>query len=230
MTVACVLRSGGDFDASWVHALKAGVEEHLSIPHRFVCLTDMAIWGVEAVPINDWEAEASEYGVDGSALPCNWPGWWAKMNLFWHAPDGDMGFDDLVLYLDLDTLPVGPLDDFASYSGEFAMINDFYRGRRAAQSGVMLFRPGTVTKQIWEQWIADPEGHMKRFRGDGEWLDRHTSPDRLQDLYPGQIVSLKAHAKAGIPENARLVCGHGRPRFTDPKAGWAHALWSERAA
>jgi hypothetical protein len=208
MTVACVLRSGGDFDADWVHALCAGVAEHLSQEHRFVCLTDMDVPGVETIPL--------EHG---------WPGWFSKMGLF-----RPFLLDGLNLYLDLDTVPVGPLDIFASYAGGFAMLNDLYQGRKRAQSGVMLLRPSAATAAIWLDWTQDPEGHMRRFRGDGEWLDRHTEPDRLQDLYPGRIVSLKREGRNGPPEGCSLVCGHGRPRLSDPKAGWAHELWRERCA
>lgn len=207
MTVACVLRSGGDFDERWVYALKAGVREFA--PYSpFVCLSDMDVPGVNVIPLEH-----------------SWPGWWSKVEIFSpdilysHAP---------VLYLDLDTLPVGPLDCFATYEGEFAMINDLYQGRRRAQSGVMLFRPGETTQAIWDRWIACPEAHMSSFRGDGEWLDRHTKPDRIQELYPGKIVSLKRDGKDGPPEGASLVCGHGRPRLSDPTAGWAHELWASR--
>jgi hypothetical protein len=78
--------------------------------------------------------------------------------------------------------------------------------------------------------VANPEGNMRRYRGDGEWIAAHVpKADRLQSLYPGQLVSYKADAKAGPPEGARLVCGHGRPRFNTSAAGWAHKEWSSLA-
>jgi hypothetical protein len=53
---------------------------------------------------------------------------------------------------------------------------------------------------------------------------------RLQDVFPGQIVSLKRHCNPakgakGPPVGARLVCGHGKPRFSERAAGWAHEEW-----
>lgn len=207
ITVACVLRPGGDFDARWVRALQAGVERHLSLEHRFVCLTDAPIEGV-----------IHQY------LLHDWPGWWSKMELFRPGL-----FRGRVLYLDLDTLIVGALDGVAGYDGSFAMLSDFYKPERP-QSGVMAFRPSDVTRGIWETFSADPESAMRDYRGDGEWLAAHTEPDRLQDAFPGQIVSLKVHARDAVPDGARLVCGHGDPRFSDAAAGWAHETWSERAA
>src|SRR5690606_28347529 len=95
-----------------------------------------------------------------------------------------------------------------------------------AQSGVMAFTPGDYTRELWEAFFARHREHVRKFRGDGEWLNAHTKPDRLQDLFPGQIVSFKVHATKGPPRGARLVCGHGKPRFSDPAAGWAHQAWA----
>lgn len=208
ITIATVLRSGGPvYDERWVHALRAGVAEYLKAPHRFVCLSDVEVPGVETAP-----------------LAHDFPGWWAKIELFRPGV-----FEGPTLYMDLDTLPVGWLLDLTTYDGPLAMLSDFNRPR-LAQSGVMAFRPGPVTEALWEDWIKRPGDHMSAYRGDGEWLHDHTNPDRLQDLFPGQIVSFKLHARGDAPGGARLVCGHGRPRFTEQKAGWAHAMWSERAA
>ena len=207
LTVACVLRSGGDFDSRWVVVLQRGVAEHLPLPHRFVCLTDMDVPGIECVP-----------------LERGWPGWWSKLELF----RGDYA-EGPALYMDIDTLPTGDLSEIASYGGEFAMLSDFYRPD-VAQSGVMALSPGKHIERLWDAFTTDPAGHMKRFRGDGEWLHLNARPDRLQCLYPGQIVSTKVGAANGVPEGARLCCAHGKPRFTERRAGWTHELWTRRAA
>lgn len=207
-TIACVLRSGGVYDLSWVYALKRAVARHAG-DYRFVCLTDaQGLPPVWTVPLEH-----------------NWPVWWAKLELF--RPGVVEG---PVLYLDLDTLPVGDLSDLLAYDGPFAMLSDFYRPHRA-QSGVMAFTPGMLTEHLWSEFSRDPVSAMEKFRGDGEWLHAHAGDvARLQDLFPGQIVSFKVHAKRKAPEGARLVCGHGQPRFSDPAAGWAHKEWLRWAA
>jgi hypothetical protein len=208
MTIVCVLRLGGDFTREWVYALRRGLNRHVpSDAYEFVCLTNDTL-----VP-NHWRRP----------LKYDWPKWWSKLHLF------EPGlFDGPVLYVDLDTLPVGDLSDIMSYRGDFAMLNDFYRAKNA-QSGVMAWTPGPVTEKIWDTWMHNPAHHTKRIRGDGEFLHAISKPDRLQALYPGQIVSLKVHCKppkaSGPPAGARLVCGHGRPRFNTPAAGWAHREW-----
>lgn len=207
--VACVLRSGGDYDPRWVYALKRGVGRHLP-EHRFRCLTD-----VSSVPAQ-W------------ALPLQytWRGWWSKMELFRPGvfPEGG-----LVLYLDLDTLVVGDLAELACYPGEFGMMTGVYHD--ILQSGVMAFREGEVVRRVWSEWSADPQRHMRSFRGDGRFLNHLLggTADRLMDLYPGQMVSFKEEARDGPPPGARLVIGHGQPRFSSPRAGWAYEEWSRTA-
>ena len=212
MNIACVLRSGGIYGPRWVQCLKAGVERYLPTPHRFVCLSDQPLEGVDVI-----------------ALEEGWPGWWSKLELFRPGV-----FAGPVLYMDLDTLPVGDLSEIAGWRGELAMLSDFYQPPRA-QSGMMAWTPGERTAAVFERFASDAARAMKSTRGDGEWLHDHAGPvDRLQDLFPGQITSLKVHAHpqkhSGPPQGARLVCGHGRPRFNDPSAGWAHELWKRRTA
>lgn len=221
MTIACVLKLGGHYTREWVYALKRGINRHAeTVLHNdldgseFVCLTDDP--GVTPL----WRVP----------LKHGWPGWWSKLELFRPGL-----FKGPVLYLDLDTLVVGDLTDLCSYTGDFAMLSDFYRPK-VAQSGVMLWTPGPHTEFMYREFVAgwydNPGGHRKpKYRGDGEWIHAHfqrtgvITADRIQALYPGQVVSLKVHAREGPPDGARLVCGHGNPRFDNPKAGWAHTYW-----
>lgn len=204
-TIACVLRSGRDFGPEWVEALYAGVRQHAPDSWdawRFVCLSDRS-------------------DVPGFVpLEHDWPRWWPKLELF--RPDL---FDGPVLYLDLDTLVVGDLTPFLGYRGDFAMLSDFGRPKDA-QSGVMAWAPGPTSGAIWRAFTADPRRAM-RYRGDGEFIRAQVhGADRLQDLYPNQIVSFKRHCRKAPPGgDVRIVAGHGRPRFSDPRAGWAHKAW-----
>jgi hypothetical protein len=40
MIVATVLRSGGDYDARWVHTLYRQLGQHMPEPWTFACLSD----------------------------------------------------------------------------------------------------------------------------------------------------------------------------------------------
>lgn len=215
--VFCVLRSGGHYSRDWVDRLKQGVEEHLP-GAGFFCLTDSI-----QIQREEW----------GWPLRYDWPGWWSKLELF--RPD--LVETGPVLYLDLDTLVTGDLSEIASFDGEFAGLRSFF-GPKAFQSAVMAFRPGEITRRIWDVWLnGGPVRWQERYKGDGEWLNTFFDQEGihvpfLQDLFPGQIFSYKKHCwiinKDFKPEGARLVCGHGVPKFSSPDAGWAHEAWKDQ--
>lgn len=205
LTVATVLRSGGQYTVEGVKRLAAEVFEHIHQPYDFVCLTDVRE-GVTGGPNGE--------EIWWHPLLYDWPGWWSKMELF--RP----GVEGRILFLDIDTRVVGDLSEIASYDGDIAMIEDFNQPDRV-QSGVMAFLSGGASDRIWEQWIADPNGHMEDWRGDGEWLHDHVVPDRLQDLFPGHIISYRndcCRPNPGspkwtfeaVPSGARVICAHGR--------------------
>lgn len=206
ITVTCVLKSGGDFTPEHVAALKRGVKKHLTVPHFFCEMTD---------------------GPGGVSLLYKLPGWWSKMELF--RPEI---FDGPVLYFDLDTVIVRSIDALAKYSGQFAMLADFYEPSRL-QTGIMAWTPGPHTAYLWERFIVDPERTIKRFRGDANYLRAivEPRPDVLQDLFPRQIVSYKRDVLLSkqssfvdsrtwrVPDEASVVCFHGQPR------PWKTPLW-----
>jgi hypothetical protein len=197
ITVACVLRSGNVYTPEWVDALQKGVTRYLSEPFSFCALSDLP--GFE--PLRE-----------------RWPRWWAKLELFRPGL-----FTGPVLYLDLDTVVVGDLGDLARYAGAFAMLSSFYRPL-LAQSGVMAWNPGPETAALWETFSEAPDWWMRHYYGDGDFLHAHAKPERLQELFPGQIVSYKKHARQGPPDGARVVCFHGQPRPHEAP-GWVAATW-----
>jgi hypothetical protein len=91
LTIACVLRSRDSeiYNPEWVYKLKNSVARNLTLPHRFVCLTD--------VPL-DCEHVMLTAGADG---------WWSKIQLF-----KPKLFNYETLYLDLDVVISKSLDSF----------------------------------------------------------------------------------------------------------------------
>ncbi len=194
LTVACVLKTGGIYDASWVERLRAGVSRHLPTPHRFVCLSDVDV-PCEHLPLRH-----------------DWPTWWSKLELF--------RLRQPTLYFDLDTAIVGDLTDIAKHAmtGRFTMLQDFYAADHHG-SGVMSWSGDTSI--IYREFATNPDAHMKKQRarmGDQAFIEELPLMYpivRWQSVLPDQIVSYKIHCQSGIPANARVVCLHGRPKFAD---------------
>jgi hypothetical protein len=225
LTVACVLKSGGIYDATWVERLRAGVARHLPVEHRFVCLSDVDV-PCERIPLEH-----------------DWPGWWAKVELF--------KLPGPALYFDLDTAIVGDLSDIAHEAidpmNRLTMLQDFYRADGLG-SGVMAWGNNIQVPKFYERFAQDSVGWMRKIggRGDQGFIEscEHYGfgPRQWQSRLPGQIVSYKVHCRGGqspvtggytppgIPEGARVVCLHGLPKFADmPPNDPVRVAW-ERAA
>ena len=231
ITIASVLKSGGDYDKIYLERLALGVHRMLSMPHRFVCLTDMPEQKLGLKHVVDQTIPLTE----------GWPGWWSKMELFKLLGP--------VLYFDLDTVLTGRIEDLAEWIYTEAwdcllMLQDFYRPDRS--SGILgwngdvrwifeYFAGSYADNATWRvrpnaTWMHGKKGS---FRGDQEWL-RHLLKKRpqlqvalAQDIFPG-IRSFKVHVRGGsLPENTRVVCFHGRPRphEINPPPVWMQKFW-----
>lgn len=204
LTVACVLKSGGIYDPSWVAKLKAAVRQHLSEPHDFVCLSDVDV------------------SCDRIPLEHDWPGWWAKMEVY--------RLKGPVIFFDLDTLPIGDLSDLAAHAAKkgFSALQDFYRPHGIG-SGVMTWSAAADMTNVYETFRDDAAAIMKQIgsRGDQGVLEEMNVPAwRLQFSLGRQIVSYKVHCQQGIPPGARVVCLHGVPKFLDmPSTDPVRQLW-----
>ena len=198
ITVACVLRSGGHYTPEWVAKLRDGVAAHMG-PHRFVCLSDVP------VPCERWH------------LIHDWPGWWSKLELFRFGA-GQM------LYLDLDCVVTGPLDDLVS-DGPLTMCDDFLRPG-LHNSSVMSWA-GDYSR-IYDAMRADPEGVMGDYtrRKDRRIGDQAFIEDQVKPMtFPaGRIVSYRVSARHAVPEGASVVSFHGSPK-PDTAGGWVADSW-----
>jgi len=209
ITVACVLKSGGDYDTAYVSRLQAGVAAHLSMPYRFVCLSDVDV-PCERIP-----------------LVYNWPSWWAKMELF--------KLQGVLLYFDLDTIITGNIEPLATrVAGSrhtLIALRDFYRNNLS--SGILAWNGdlSSIFDHFYEDYAGGARFKQKpnktyafvgqqHFRGDQEWLTHHLkgagnwlSITMAQDVMPG-IYSYKVHVQqtGKVPDDAKIICFHGRPR------------------
>lgn len=189
-----MLKSGGDFKPSHVQALQRQVAKWAPLA-SFECLTDMEVPRVETVP-----------------LVHKLPGWWSKMELF--RPDVLGEF----LFMDLDTVVVGPLDDFERVSN-LTVLRDFYRDGKKLKEGLqssLMYIHSSGREQIWDDFMLNPPLTMLMHRRGGDqalperyWLSKAA---RFQDEIPGQVVSWKVNCASGVPPEARVVVFHGKPR------------------
>lgn len=177
---------------------------------KFSCVTD--------------DPAGLDAGINVIPLPGDLKGWWGKLYLFKRGlfPDGAR-----MIFLDLDTLIVGRLDEIIGYRGQFATLRDFYHPSRVGPA-VMLWEAGDYTSAIWEEW--DAQGRPLNPLGDlgvinnldqGRFASR---ADKLQSLYPNAFVSYKVSCNPYPPQGTKVVCFHGLPRPHEVE-GWVADVW-----
>lgn len=152
-------------------------------------------------------------GIETTPLVKKWPGWWSKMELFAPSMKGDF------LFMDLDTVIVGPLDGFERVS-KLTILRDFYRDGKKLKEGLqssLMFLPESSRQGPWDDFMCNPalSMMMHRYGGDQKLLEGHYIGHAAlwQDVLPGQVVSWKVNCTNGIvPPEASIVCFHGKPR------------------
>ena len=208
-TVACVLKSGGIYDAEWVRKLRDAVARNLTRPHRFVCFSDV------------------EVPCERIALQYDWSGWWSKIEMF---KEGSLTGD--TLYLDLDTAITGSLDGLTNLDSDFAMLQNF-SSPEFVGSGVMWFRK--VPTQVYTKFAKQSEAYIahyarhrngtyvgdQAFIADTVGLDKI---DRLTGIFAG-IRCYKYHCRTKLPPGTSIVCFQGDIKCPDVTDEWLLEAW-----
>jgi len=205
----CCIKVGTKYGPEYPNRLAAMVKRHMTEPYEFICLTD----------------NGKDLNCDWSPIKEKYPGWWSKMLLFKPHP---VVKGRRVLFLDLDTLIIGPLKELTLYNGPFCILRDFYRPEGYG-SAVMSISAG-YGGHIWESFIKDPAYWISMKGGDQDCIKRNVNnADLWQDRYPGKVVSYKVDCQSGPPPGASVVCFHGVPRPADvvDMVGWVKEAWTE---
>jgi hypothetical protein len=231
LTVVCV-KVGKKYGPEYVNRLARAVKANLQIEHTFTCVTD------DHIGLNyqdDLDITRYKLCTNMDFIP-ELPSWWQKMALFmsWPWNGVHLTTGKRILYLDLDVVITGPLDDLVNYPSEFAMHLDFHKPWKCA-SAVMVLDAGSRS-WIWEHFKNNATEIMQRFHGDQAYL-YHMQQEMCGwrpnmkgrphcDFFPqGWVRSYKLHCQDGPPDDCRVVCFHGEPKPADC-GGWVKERWT----
>lgn len=212
-TVVCVLRSGGDYSPYHVEKLRKQIKVFCK-DVRFICISD--------VPLS----------CEHILLNSDWSGWYAKMEMCRPDIEGDF------LYLDLDMVVVGSLDDIFSVRHS-TVLRDFYWNRYANKNydsvcSALMYLKAEDRAKVWQYWSEAPrDRQIEAGRAGDQYIFEKilgAQADRWQDVLPGQVVSYKADMRDKAldkpPQNARIVCFHGKPRPWKAQDAWVHEIYA----
>jgi hypothetical protein len=195
-TVACVLKSGGDFKPKHVKIMADMIASNTTVDYNFVALTDMSI----------------ENGISTELLQCNLTGWWSKVELFY--------LKGPVLYMDLDNIVVDNLDNLLEIVAvmnryEALMLEPFNPHRKFGNWASAVMAWCGPYPQIVDQltkWIVNAYGREQMYVSETlEEMGINIRP--VQDY--ARVYSYKRHCRHGKPDDAQIICFHGRPRPWD---------------
>lgn len=200
------------------------VREHYARPHRFLCVSDQPIAGVETVaPWNDFPTLPSPAGPA-------FPSCYRRLRAF--HPDIGRVFGDRFVMVDLDALVVADLAPLWDRSEDFVGWRDPLFSRQLC--GSMLLMSAGARPHVWTEFDPHTSPQLARragFRGsDQAWMS-YWLMDEVPAMWTDAdgVLSYRAHARRELPEHARIVFFHGRPKAHEPEAlrtPWvaAHAL------
>jgi hypothetical protein len=219
--VVC-MRWGHRYGPEYVNRLFAMVARNLTLPHRFVCLTDDpgAIRAeVECRPLPAIElADAPPHSG------------WRKLSCL--GPELD-DLDGQVLFLDLDLVVVANIDCLFAYPGVFCIIENWtQKGRGIGNSSVFRFQAG-AHRSLLQRFCADAAQIIRTFPNSQTWLTRSVGEVTFwpggwcrsfkHDCLPAR--PLRPFRQARIPADARIIVFHGDPKPPDAARGiWPQSV------
>lgn len=205
------MRSGGGYGPSDVEKLKNQVARHLSLPHRFVCLSDV------------------EVPCERIAMQHDWQGWWSKIELFRPGV-----IDGPTVYLDLDNVVLGDISNIFDCGHEFAMMQNLNRPTYASSAVMFFYHKAPV--EIYERFVVMPQHWVKyhEIHRDGPYLGDQafiwSSLDRNVPFLGTKEYGIRSYRKDVLlkgkpPEGTKIVCFGGiyKPKTVNDE--WLKAAW-----
>jgi hypothetical protein len=159
--VVCI-KWGSKYRPEYVNHLARAVRCNLTLPHRFVCLTEDSR-GI------DPEVETKPFTED-------LPGWWNKVALFKsHVHD----LEGTLCYFDLDMVIVRNIDGLALRPGRFVAVPTLAREGEFA-STFLRFEIGGYPK-VWDLFQSRAELVMRKIYGDQNWINACCTVSNLHE-------------------------------------------------
>ena len=210
MNIIC-MKWGDKFSAEYVNRLYGMVARNFSGEFRFVCFTENS---------NDIRNEVEIQNLPKINLPPNTPErGWRKLAVFKKDFGGLKG---KTLFLDLDVVIVGSLNEFSTHPGEFLIAHDKKNPTKIeGNSSVFRFEIGQYPK-ILDYFEQNSELVRAEVRHEQAYLSREMYKLGKLEYWPDEWVPsfkyrccpswIRSWFEAPfIPENAKVILFHGLP-------------------
>ncbi len=230
--VICI-KWGSAFGPEYVNRLRAGVRRNITGDLRFFCITDDRAGIDPEVEVIDLTPEPFQAELEAGRIAAARSGPIQKITL--RRPGLIPDLRGPLLSLDLDVVVTGPLDDLIAYApGKVCMRKVWGKPSRYAglgNSSAVRYDP-TLHSYLYERMAANPEEEIIRNSGSEQsylsWAaheagDFEPFPDAWiasfkYDCRPMRPLNL--FVEPHLPDDARIVCFHGRPKMSEAVDGY----------
>lgn len=216
VNVIC-MKWGTKYGPDYVNTLHSMVCRHLTLPFRFVCLTDDDVGlhpDVESFPLIDLN------------IPNGPERGWDKLTTF-SSPLYDL--EGQALFIDLDVVIVENIDCFFDHDAEFPIIKDWVKKDVTGNSSVYRFTVN-AHPDILENFRKNHETIRNEVRNEQEYLSQYVASKGKLSYWPDEwCKSFKYHCnQRGFkswfhpperPKKAKIIVFHGNPNPPDAIAG-----------
>ena len=255
---AICIKWGTAYGHEYVNRLYSGVRRNLSVPVRFFCMTEVREGLHPDIEVLELPDEPWLDKMNAVLAKLNYYFEMRKVSLF--KPGLIPDLEGPLLGFDLDVAITGSLDPLLEFApGKVIMRHDWNRAWRGLDGGhgsVFRFDP-RLHGWLYETLAADPTGETERVGGEEQLYTSSVAQRNGSFAYipPDWIASFKYDCWRNppanfflqpiLPENARVVCFHGRPNNHEAVEGyrktwktlrrrsipcaWAREHWIERA-
>lgn len=215
VNVVC-LKWGTKFGPEYVNNLYYMVQRNLTIPFRFICITEISTGlhkSIDILPLPNFKEPPAKYLKKCSA--------WRKIALL------DREYHDIkgkIMMLDLDVVIIDNIDCFFTYTDKFAMPENWSQpNRMVGQASVLCFDFGKYP-QLLDKWTNDPASVYKNYETEQVYIPQALGTEDSEWFPVEWVRSFKAHCMPGgilnsfvtpqkdkIPKGAKIIAFHGNP-------------------
>ncbi|NVO23524.1 glycosyl transferase [Donghicola mangrovi] len=230
--IICI-KWGTLFGPEYVNRLYSGVRRNLNVPVRFFCMTEHSEGFHPDIEVLDLPNEPYQADMDAALAVANRQGAMRKTSLFKSGLIHDL--QGPILGFDLDVVITGDLTPIWEMApGKIAMRHDWVekrKGRPTGHGSVFRFDPA-LHGYLYDDLAADTYKVVEEARGSEQRYTSHKGMEKGDFAYiPEDLVVSFKYDCLGLPpvnylrdpilpENARVVCFHGRPKMPEAVAGY----------
>ena len=242
--IICI-KWGTLFGPEYVNRLYSGVRRNIEAKVRFFCMTENADGLHPDINILSLPVEPFADTMNAALAVANRQGAMRKTSLFRNGLIPDL--EGPLLGFDLDVVITGDLTSIWNMApGKIVMRHDWIEARKGRPTGhgsVFRFDP-VLHGYLYSDLTVNPYAEVEKARGSEQRYTSHKAMDRGDFEYiPDDLVVSFKHGcldlpplnymrAPRLPDNARVVCFHGRPKMSEVVSGYRGSLlrWSKPAA